>query len=234
MRSYSFVLCFLCAHSFHYTFSSVLSINLCSITRSENARLPLRSLTLLILPPKVDNSLPEFSAGSPLGQSFSQVSVTRRVGKGNAPLIAVHFSVFQFDDGSFSNIQTGNLDQLQANQMQQQNANQMNMSNQNISLNNVNMTNNSNNMVQQNQSNQHQNASSQHQQVQSLLLSPHHQSTQNQQTQQHQNQTNHTSQTTCPQTPNTPTSIPEIVFTDFSSASNDLTRGNKPFQFANW
>lgn len=112
-------------------------------------------------------------------------------------------------------MQTSNLDA-----MHQQNA-----------MNNSNLSGSTGNLVQQT-TNQQQNATT------PLLMSPHHQTNTNQQQTQHHQQQVQTNQTTqqqtCPQTPNTPTSIPEIVFTDFSSASNDLTRGNKCFQYANW
>lgn len=61
---------------------------------------------------------------------------------------------------------------------------------------------------------QHQ-ATSQNQQASN---SHHQQMTQNSQNQQHG-----------PQTPNTPTSIPEIIFTDFSGSS-ELTKGNILFR----
>lgn len=60
--------------------------------------------------------------------------------------------------------------------------------------------------------------------------SPQHQSSpQNQQAtnsqQQHQTMAQNSQTQHGPQTPNTPTSIPEIIFTDFS-ATSELTKGN--------
>lgn len=133
----------------------------------------------------------------------------------------VNFSV-QYDDGNYSHLSTSNIDSLQSNQLHQQNQSPLGLSNQNMNLNN------SNSLAQQSQSNQQQ-----QQQQLSLSMSPHHQSSQNHQSQQQQqSQQQHHQQTSqCPQTPNTPTSIPEIIFTDFSSAANELTKGNPIFDY---
>lgn len=110
------------------------------------------------------------------------------------------------------------LDSVQSNQMQISSS--MGLANPNINLNSTTMANDSTNHVSQ--------SNSVHLQQQPLPspTSPQHQSShQTQQASNSHHQMTQNSQTQHgPQTPNTPTSIPEIIFTDFSGTS-ELTKG---------
>lgn len=95
----------------------------------------------------------------------------------------------------------------------------MGLSNPNINLNSTTMANDTTNHVTQ--SNQmHLN-----QPLHSPTSPQHQTSSQNQQVNSHQQMAQNSQNNVGPQTPNTPTSIPEIIFTDFSG-SNELTKGN--------
>lgn len=123
----------------------------------------------------------------------------------------------QYDDGGRY------IDTMQTNQMQITSS--MGLSNPNLNLNSTTIANDTTNHVSQ--SNQahlqqplHSPTSPQHQtvsQTQQASNSHHQQMTQNSQSQHG------------PQTPNTPTSIPEIIFTDFSG-TGELTKGNHFFR----
>lgn len=108
---------------------------------------------------------------------------------------------------------------MQSNQMQISSS--MGLSNPNINLNSTTMANDTNNRISQsNQAHLHQPHSP---------TSPQHQTpSQAQQATNHQQMLQNSQNQLGPQTPNTPTSIPEIIFTDFSG-SNELTKGNFPF-----
>lgn len=114
------------------------------------------------------------------------------------------------------------MDTIQTNQMQISSS--MGLSNPNINLNSTTMANDTTNHVSQ--SNQ-----GHMQQPLHSPTSPQHQSPQTQQgsNSHHQQMVQNSQNQHGPQTPNTPTSIPEIIFTDFSG-SNELTKGNILFR----
>lgn len=115
------------------------------------------------------------------------------------------------------------LDTMQSDPMQI--ASSMGLSNPNLNLNSTTMANDVSNHVNHSDTSHlqqplHSPTSPQHQpspQSQQATNSQHQQMGQNSQTQHG------------PQTPNTPTSIPEIIFTDFS-ATSELTKGNHHFR----
>lgn len=106
---------------------------------------------------------------------------------------------------------------MQSNQMQISSS--IGLSNPNINLNSTTMANDSTNHVSQS------NSAHLQQPLQSPT-SPQHQSSQQTQhpSNSHQQMTQNSQTQHGPQTPNTPTSIPEIIFTDFSGAG-ELTKG---------